>query len=107
MKTYISKVEGLLMYSPAVFLHKGQKMKAAQDTVEILQALTAGKIVLVEEGSAPTVEVETLKPEPKPEEKQETSPAADILPEKAAENQRTVLEKIPETVKPTRRGLRK
>ena len=107
MKTYISQVEGLLMYNPAVFLHKDQKLKAAQDTVEILQALTAGKLVLLEEGSAPAVEVEIPKPEPKQEEKPETTPAADILPENAAENQQTVLEKIPETVKPTRRGSRK
>ncbi|MBU4222999.1 MAG: hypothetical protein KKD46_03355 [Euryarchaeota archaeon] len=71
MKTYKSEVEGLLMYSPAVFLHKGQKLKAAQDTIEILQALTAGKLVLVEEGNAPAVEVETPKPEPKMKEKQE------------------------------------
>jgi hypothetical protein len=75
--------------------------------VEILQALTEGKIVLVEEGSASAVKAETPDSEPKQEEKQETTPAADILSEKAAENQRTVLEKIPETVKPTRRGSRK
>ena len=37
------------MYSPAVFLHKGQKLMAAQDTLEILQALAAGNIVLVDE----------------------------------------------------------
>jgi len=95
------------MYNPAVFLHKGQRLKAAQDTVEILQALTAGKLVLLEEGNAPTVEVEIPKPESKQEEKLETTPAADILPEKVIENQQTVLEKIPETAKPTRRGSRK
>ncbi len=109
MKTYISRVEGLLMYSPAVFLHKGQKLKAAQDTVEILQALTAGKLVLLEEGNASAVEVETPKPELRREEKQETTPAADILilPEKVAENQQPVSEKTPEMAKPTRRGSRK
>lgn len=95
------------MYSPAVYLHKGQKFRAAKDTVEILQALTDGKIVLVEEGSASAVKAETPESEPKQEERQETTPAADILSEKAAENQQTDLEKIPETVKPTRRGSRK
>jgi hypothetical protein len=104
---YISKVEGLLMYNPAVFLHKGQKLKVAQNTAEILSAVASGKLVLLGEGNAPTVEVEIPKPEPKQEEKQETTPAADILPEKANENQETVLEKIPETVKTTRRGSRK
>ncbi len=107
MKTYISQVEGLLMYNPAVFLHKGQKLKAAQDTVEILQALTTGKLVLLEEGNAPAVEAETPESEPKQEAKPETIQAADILPEKVAENQQTVLEKTPETVKPSRRGSRK
>jgi len=107
LKTYISKVEGLLMYNPAVFLHKGQKMKAAQDTVEILQALTAGKIVLLEDGDAPAVISETPEPELKQEEKQETTQAADILLEKEEEDQKTVLRDIPETVIPTRRGSRK
>jgi hypothetical protein len=107
LKTYISQVEGLLMYNPAVFLHKDQKLKAAQDTVEILQALTAGKLVLLEEGNAPKGEIETPKPEPKQEEKPETTQAADILPEKVIENQQPVSEKTPETVKPTRRGSRK
>lgn len=81
------------MYSPAVFLHKGQKFRAAKDTVEILQALTDGKIVLVE-GSAP-VTTETPESEPK----QEVNP-------EAAENEQSA-ENAPETVKPTRRGLRK
>lgn len=91
------------MYNPAVFLHKGQKLKVAQNTAEILSAVASGKLVLLEEGNAPTVEVEITKPEPK----QEETPAADILSEKANENNETVLEKIPETVKPTRRGSRK
>ncbi len=101
------------MYNPAVFLHKDQKLKAAQDTVEILQALTAGKLVLLEEGSgnAPVGIAETPESEPKQEAKSEATQAADILilPEKVAENQQTVPEKTktPETVKPTRRGLRK
>lgn len=104
---YISKVEGLLMYNPAVFLHKGQKLRAVQDTVEILQALTAGKIVLLEEDNPPKVEVETPESESKQEEKQEDAQIADIHPEKVTEDQQTVPEKIPEMVKPTRRGSRK
>jgi len=92
LKTYISEVEGLLMYSPAVFLHKGQKLKASQDTVEILQALTAGKLVLVDEDKIQNVEVEIPKPELRPEEKTETAQETDV---------------IPETVKPARRGMRK
>ncbi|CAG1770282.1 hypothetical protein BAC3_00927 [uncultured bacterium] len=90
MKTYISEVEGLLMYSPAVFLHKGQRVKVAQDTVEILQALTAGNLVLVDEG--PKIEAEIPKPEPRPEEKKDIAQEIDV---------------IPETVKSTRRGIRK
>ncbi|MDO8725491.1 MAG: hypothetical protein Q7J35_05445 [Candidatus Methanoperedens sp.] len=92
MKTYISEVEGLLMYSPAVFLHKGQKLKGAQDTVEILQALAAGKLVLVDEDKIQKVEVEIPEPEPRSEEKIETAQETDF---------------IPETVKPARRGMRK
>ncbi len=80
------------MYSPAVFLHKGQKLMAAQDTVEILQALAAGKLVLVDEDKILKVEVEIPEPEPRPEEKIETAQEMDV---------------IPETVKPTRRGMRK
>ena len=92
MKTYISEVEGLLMYSPAVFLHKGQKLMAAQDTVEILQALTAGNLVLVDEDKILKVEVEIPEPEQRSEEKIETAQETDV---------------IPETVKPARRGMRK
>ena len=92
MKTYISEVEGLLMYSPAVFLHKGQKLKVAQDTVEILQALAAGKLVLVDEDKIPKVEAEIPEPEPQSEEKTEITQETEV---------------IPETVKPTRRGVRK
>ncbi|MFZ3169236.1 MAG: hypothetical protein WA130_16610 [Candidatus Methanoperedens sp.] len=92
MKTYISEVEGLLMYSPAVFLHKGQKVKVAQDTVEILQALTAGNLVLVDEDQIPKVEVGTPKLEPDQEAKPEITPSSDV---------------IPETVKPARRGMKK
>jgi hypothetical protein len=92
LKTYISEVEGLLMYSPAVFLHKGQKVKVAQDTVEILQALASRNLVLVEESEVPKVEVGTPKLEPDQEAKPEITPSSDI---------------IPETVKPTRRGMRK
>jgi hypothetical protein len=90
LKTYISEVEGLLMYSPAVFLHKGQKMKASQDTVEILQALAAGNLVLVDEDKISKAEAEI--PEPRPEEQTEITQETDV---------------IPETVKPTRRGVRK
>ena len=90
MKTYISEVEGLLMYSPAVFLHKGQKLKASQDTVEILQALAAGKLVLVDEDKI--LEVEIPEPELRPEERIETARETDV---------------IPETVKPARRSMRK
>jgi len=73
------------MYSPAVFLHKGQKLKAAQDTVEILQALAAGKLALVEEEKTPKLEPEA---ETKPELTQSS-------------------EDIRETVKPARRGIKK
>jgi hypothetical protein len=92
LKTYISEVEGLLMYSPAVFLHNGQKLKVAQDTVEILQALAAGKLVLVDEDKIPKVEVETQNLEPEPEAKPEITPSSDV---------------ISETVKPARRGMKK
>jgi hypothetical protein len=44
-KRYISQVEGLLMNSPAVFLHKGQKMNVVHDTEEILRAVSDGQIV--------------------------------------------------------------
>ncbi len=37
------------MYSPAVILHKGQKMPAAHDTEEILRAVTEGKLVPADE----------------------------------------------------------
>ena len=80
------------MYSPAVFLHKGQKLKVAQDTVEILQALAAGKLVLVDEDKIPKVEAEIPEPEPQSEEKTEITQETEV---------------IPETVKPTRRGVRK
>jgi len=92
LKTYKSEVEGLLMYSPAVFLHKGQRLEATQDTVEILQALTAGNIILVEEDKIPTVRAEIPEPELRPEEKTETAQETDI---------------IPEIVKPARRGMKK
>ncbi len=107
MKTYISKVEGLLLNNPAAFLHKDQKLRTAQDTVEILQALTAGKIALVDEDSASKVEVETPESEPKQEAVHEDTQAADNLSEKVTEDQQTIPEKILETVKPTRRGSRK
>jgi hypothetical protein len=107
LKTYISKVEGLLLNNPAAFLHKDQKLKADQDTVEILQALTAGKIVLLEEDNPPKVEAEIPESEPKTEAKPEDTEAADNLSEKVTEDQQSVPEKIPEIVKPTRRGSRK
>lgn len=78
------------MYSPAVFLHKGQKLKASQDTVEILQALAAGNLVLVDEDKIPKIEAEI--PEPRYEEQTEITQETDV---------------IPETVKPARRGVRK
>ena len=80
------------MYSPAVFLHKGQKLKVAQDTVEILQALAEGKLILVDEDKIPKVEVEIPDPEPRSEERIETTQETDV---------------IPEMVKPARRGVRK
>ena len=80
------------MYSPAVFLHKGQKMKASQDTVEILQALTAGNIRLVDEDKIPKVEVEQPEPEMRSEDKTYLAQGTDV---------------IPETVKPARRGFKK
>ena len=80
------------MYSPAVFLHKGQKLKASQDTVEILQALTAGNIILVDEDKVSKVEAEIPEPELRSEEQTEIIPSSDV---------------IPETVKPARRGLKK
>jgi ribosome recycling factor len=90
LKTYISEVEGLLMYSPAVFLHKGQKLMAAQDTLEILQALAAGNIVLVDEDKISKVEIP--EPELQSEEKTDTAQITD---------------NIFETIKPARRGIRK
>jgi hypothetical protein len=44
-KRYISQVEGLLMNSPAVFLHKDQKLNVAHDTEEILRAVSDGRLV--------------------------------------------------------------
>ncbi len=55
MKVYISKVEGLAMNNPAVILHKDQKLVVDRDTVEVLLALSAGKIV------------PDIQPEPVPE----------------------------------------
>ena len=78
------------MYSPAVFLHKGQKLMAAQDTLEILQALAAGNIVLVDEDKISKVEIP--EPELQSEEKTEITQETDV---------------IPETLKPNRRGVRK
>lgn len=95
------------MNNPAAFLHKDQKLKADQDTVEILQALTAGKIVLLEEDNPPKVEVETPESEPKQEAGHEDTQAVDIPLGKVTEDQQTIPEKILETVKPTRRGSRK
>ena len=80
------------MYSPAVFLHKGQKMKASQDTVEILQALAAGNIILVEEDKIPKAEAEIPEPEPRSEESKDTAQVTD---------------NIFETIKPARRGMKK
>lgn len=80
------------MYSPAVFLHKGQRLEVARDTVDILQALAAGNIILVEEDKIPKVEVEIPGPELRSEEKTETVQETDV---------------IPETVKPARRGMKK
>jgi len=78
------------MYSPAVFLHKGQKLMAAQDTLEILQALAAGNIVLVDEDKISKVEIP--EPELQSEEKTDTAQITD---------------NIFETIKPARRGIRK
>ncbi|MCZ7401082.1 MAG: hypothetical protein O8C61_02540 [Candidatus Methanoperedens sp.] len=44
-KRYISKVEGLLLNSPAVILHKDQKMSVVHDTEEILRAVSDGILV--------------------------------------------------------------
>ncbi len=44
-KIYISKVEGLLLNSPAVILHKYQKLSVVHDTEEILRAVSDGKLV--------------------------------------------------------------
>lgn len=44
-KRYLSKVEGLLLNSPAVILHKDQKLNVAHDTEEILRAVSDGKLV--------------------------------------------------------------
>lgn len=95
------------MNDPAAFLHKDQKLRADQDTVEILQALTAEKIVLLEEDNPKKVEEEILESEPKTEAKPEDTQAADIPLEKVTEDQQTIPEKTAETVKPTRRGSRK
>ncbi len=50
-KRYISKVEGLLMYTPAVFLHKDQNMRVDHDTEEILRAVSEGNLVPADEPS--------------------------------------------------------
>jgi len=105
LKTYISKVEGLLMYSPAVFLHKDQKLMTSQDTVEMLQALTSGKLVLLEEDISQAVDVETTNG-PASEVRTETSQTMDIFAEKLTENQQTLTEKAQETVKPAKRNQR-
>jgi len=78
------------MYSPAVFLHKGQKLMASQDTLEILQALAAGNIVLVDEEKISKVEIP--EQELQSEESKDTSQVTD---------------NIFETIKPARRGIRK
>lgn len=44
-KRYISRVEGLLLNSPAVFLHKDQKLRVDHDTEETLRAVSDGKLV--------------------------------------------------------------
>jgi hypothetical protein len=44
-KRYISKVEGMLLNSPAVILHKDQKMNVVHDTEEILRAVSDGILV--------------------------------------------------------------
>ncbi len=58
MKVYISKVEGLLLNSPAAILHKDQKLMVDQDTVDVLTAVAGGKLIL--EGTLPA------EPEEKP-----------------------------------------
>jgi len=78
------------MYSPAVFLHKGQKLMASQDTLEILQALAAGNIVLVDEEKISKVEIPD--PELQSEESKDTAQVTD---------------NIFENIKPARRGIRK
>jgi hypothetical protein len=50
-KIYLSKVEGLLLNKPAVFLHKEQRMRVEHDTEEILGAVSEGKIVPADEPS--------------------------------------------------------
>lgn len=45
IKKYISQAEGLLLNSPAVFLHKDQKLSVADDTEEILRAVSDGLLV--------------------------------------------------------------
>ncbi len=52
MKIYVSTIEGLLLNNPAAILHKDQKLRVEHDTVEVLTAVTEGKLVLAE-GAAP------------------------------------------------------
>lgn len=60
MKIYISRVEGLLLNSPAAFLHKDQKLVVEADTVDVLTAVAEGKLELV----LPSVSAPVIPSEP-------------------------------------------
>jgi hypothetical protein len=49
LKIYVSTIEGLLLNNPAAILHKDQKLRVEHDTVEVLTAVTEGKLVLAED----------------------------------------------------------
>jgi len=56
-------------------------MKASTGYVEILQALAAGNIILVDEDKIPKVEAEIPEPEPQSEEKTEITQETEVIPE--------------------------
>lgn len=95
MKTYICKVEGLLMTSPAVILHEGQKLQASEDTVEIFAALKAGQLELLDSSKGTAAE---------PQTETQTTAAEKPLAESRAET--TAVEETP-AQKPRTKGGKK
>lgn len=81
MKTYVSNVEGLLMHSPAVFLHKGQRLDVEEDTVEIFHAIKDGKLREVR-----TAMMESKKSEAQNSEEKEEQETMKTKPEKTSKS---------------------